>query len=242
MDARARYDSIAEFYDETVRDDFSDPGTSALLQLPPALGSARVLDVACGQGRVSRELARRGANVVGIDISEELLVIARNAEAELPLGITYLRGDVAQPDVLPGDDKGFDGVVCNFGLSDIDDLDGALTTVERVLRQGGWFVFSILSPSFPGWDEDAPSSWSPESGYYREGWWLATNSGFRGRVGANHRMLSTYLNALVRHRLCLEQAVEPDPGEAWAARAPGRAAVPVYFVARCRKGVSQTPA
>jgi ubiquinone/menaquinone biosynthesis C-methylase UbiE len=238
MDTGAQYDSIARFYDEIVRDDLRDPGTSALLELTSALESTRVLDVACGQGRISRELARRGATVVGIDISEELLVIARNAEAELPLGVTYLRGDVAQPDVLLGEGEGFDGVACNFGLSDIDDLDGALTTVERVLRQGGWFVFSILSPYFPGWDKDAPSSWSPDAGYYREEWWLAANSGFRGRVGANHRMLSTYLNALVRHGLYVEQAVEPDPGEAWAARVPGRAAVPVYLVARCRKGVT----
>jgi SAM-dependent methyltransferase len=170
---------------------------------------------------------------VGIDVSDALLRIARDVEERHPMGITYLRADATHPDVL--ERERFDGVVCNFGLSDIDDLDGVLQTVDRVLSDGGWFVFSILHPCFPGWDADAPSSWAPDKGYYTEGWWLAENTGFRGRVGATHRMLATYLNALRRHHLLLDQVIEPVPGEEWEARAPGRAAVPVYFVARCLK-------
>jgi hypothetical protein len=71
-------------------------------------------------------------------------------------------------------------------------------------------VFSILHPCFPGSGDDAPSSWPPE-GYFREGWWLASNTGFRGAVGSQFRMLSTYLNALVRHGFVLDRAVEPPP-------------------------------
>jgi len=43
----------------------------------------------------------------------------------------------------------------------------------------------------PGWNRDAPSSWPPGLGYFREGWWLASNPGFWGKVGSSHRMLST---------------------------------------------------
>ena len=93
----------------------------------------------------------------------------------------------------------------------------------------------ILHPCFPGWDADAPSSWAPGGGYYREGWWLARNPGFRGRVGANHRMLSTYLNLLVLHHLNIERVVEPAPGPEWDARMPNADPVPVYLVARCQK-------
>jgi hypothetical protein len=42
-----------------------------------------------------------------------------------------------------------------------------------------------------GWDADAPSSWPPGAGYNTEGSWLAENTGFRGKVGSNHRMPST---------------------------------------------------
>lgn len=233
MTPPARYDEIDDVYDRSVGDDLTDPATAALLGLLPACEGRRVLDLACGQGRVSRELARRGAAVVGIDVSAALLERARAAEARRPVGIGYVLADAARPDTLPGET--FDGVVCNFGLADIDDLDGALATVSRVLPGGGWFVFSILHPCFPGWDADAPSTWPPDAGYYAEGWWRASNTGYRGTVGANHRMLSTYLNRLVRHGLAPTDVVEPPPGDEWSARAPGRSPVPVYLVARCRK-------
>jgi hypothetical protein len=49
-------------------------------------------------------------------------------------------------------------------------------------------------------------------------------------------MLSTYLNALLRHGLHLEEVAEPDFPAAWAAAAPEKDPVPVYLVIRCRKG------
>jgi SAM-dependent methyltransferase len=233
MPPTARYDEIDDVYDRSVGDDTGDPATVALLELVPACDGRRVLDLACGQGRVTRELAGRGATVIGVDISPSLLERARAAESRRPVGITYLLADAASPHTLAGET--FDGVVCNFGLSDIDDLDGALATVARLLSDGGWFVFSLLHPCFPGWDEDAPSAWPPEGGYYAEGWWRASNSGYRGQVGANHRTLSTYFNRLIRHGLAPTDVIEPPPGDAWSARAPGKAAVPVYLVARCRR-------
>lgn len=89
-------------------------------------------------------------------------------------------------------------------------------------------MFSVLHPCFPGWDKDAPSSW-PDGGYFQEGWWQADNTGFRGKVGANHRTLSTYLNGLRRHGLTLAILTEPEPDAEWAARKPGSAAVPVHL-------------
>lgn len=160
--APARYDEIAGFYDGVVGDAVDDPATGALLDLAGFARRLRLLDLACGQGRIARELARRGARVVGVDISEALLDKARAAENAEPLGISYLHADVTSPASLAGEI--FDGVVCNFGLSDIDDLAAALATIARVLRTGGWFALSILHPCFPGWDADAPSSWRRQCG------------------------------------------------------------------------------
>jgi SAM-dependent methyltransferase len=234
--AGARYDDMADFYDAKAGQSVADPATAEALRLSGFVRGMRVLDAACGQGRVARELARRGAQVTGVDISAALLTIASALETDQPHGIRYVQADVTGTDVLAGED--FDGAVCNYGLTDIDNLDGLMTTLARLVRPGGWFVFSLLHPCFPGWDRDAPSSWRPEFGYFREGWWLASSSGFRGRVGAQHRMLSTYLNSLARHGFALEEVAEPVPEPEWAGRLPGAAPVPLYLAARYRRTAS----
>jgi SAM-dependent methyltransferase len=221
MTSSARYDAVADFYDQFSPDVYEDPATAALLELIGDVSGLRVLDLACGQGRLTREMARRGARVVGADISARLLDIARARESERSQGISYVRTDAASPDTLAGET--FDGVACSFGLSDVDDLDGAIATVTRVLRPGGFFAFSILHPCFPGWaTKQASPSWNPERGYYQEGWWRASSPahGLRPKVGANHRMLSTYLNALARHGLVVGQTVEPPPSSDWLAEPP----------------------
>jgi ubiquinone/menaquinone biosynthesis C-methylase UbiE len=225
----ARYDEVADAYAAMFGDAVDDPATSALLELLGPVRATRLLDVPCGQGRVARELVRRGATVVAVDISEALLERARAAEGENAIGITYLRADVTEADALAG--EAFDTVVCNYGLSDIDDIDGMLDMVARVLRPGGAFVFSILHPCFPGWGEDVSASW-PRGGYYEEGWWRAegSSSDLRRQVGSNHRMLSTYLNALVSRGFVIERVAEPAPP--WDL--PGVDLVPMFFAVRCR--------
>jgi 2-polyprenyl-3-methyl-5-hydroxy-6-metoxy-1,4-benzoquinol methylase len=235
--ARARYDQIADYYLTVVGVVPGDSTARTLVDLAGDVRGLRVLDLACGQGRITRELARRGASVVGIDLSDALLEMARTAENEAPLGITYLDGDVTSASALAGET--FDLVTCSHGLADIDDLDGSLATVARVLRPGGRFVFSILHPCFPGWDDTAPSSWPREAGYFAEGWWLATNPGIRGKVGSSHRTLSTYCNALIGHRLAIEEVVEPEPDPGLRARQaaalPGTGPLPMFLVMRCRR-------
>jgi ubiquinone/menaquinone biosynthesis C-methylase UbiE len=152
-----RYDAIADFYDAAVAGDVRDVGSVALLDFAGDVRGRRVADIACGQGRIARELARRGADVVAVDVSDALLAKALAAGRDDQLGVIYVRADVTVAGALAGET--FDGVVCNDGLSDIDDLDGVLATVSRVLKPAAWFVFSILHPCFPGWDEHAPSSW-----------------------------------------------------------------------------------
>jgi SAM-dependent methyltransferase len=232
----ARYDQIADFYEGFAPDLYNDPPTVALLRLLGDVRGLRLLDVACGHGRLTRELARRGAQTVGIDISPALLDKARAREAETPMGNIYVEVDAASPQALEG--ELFDGSVCGFGLSDIDDLDGAIATVARVLSIGGFFAFSLLHPCFPGSAaNEASPSWPPRSGYYNEGWWLADKPahGLRPKVGANHRMLSTYLNTLSRHDLLVEEVAEPPPPPEWVEAAADEEPVPIYLVVQCRR-------
>jgi SAM-dependent methyltransferase len=232
----ARYDAFADFYEQFAPDAYDDPAMAALLRLIGDVTGLRILDLACGHGRLTRELAQRGGHVVGLDISIGLLEKARAREAASPLHISYVHADATSSQALAG--ELFDAVTCSFGLLDIDDLDGAAATVARVLRPGGFFSFSMLHPCFPGWPtKQASPNWQPGQGYYREGWWLAETPahGLRPRVGANHRMLSTYLNTFARHGLAIEEVAEPPPILEWLADPPGVGPVPVYFVARYRR-------
>jgi len=218
--AAARYDAIADWYVEFTR----DWGTELHALLPEDLLGQRVLDLACGYGTASRYLAGRGARVTGVDLSAGLLSRARQFESDQGLGIGYVHGDATSTDWWDG--EAYDGVLCNMALMDIDDLDGALSTVAAVLAPGGWFSFSVFHPCYPGGPEGSWSglpSWAPDRGYAREGWWSTAGAGVRGHAGANHRMLSTYLNAVVGAGLVLEQLAERGTS------------VPVTLIARCRR-------
>jgi SAM-dependent methyltransferase len=231
----ARYDQHATFYRESNPDFVQDSPSLALVELVGPLEGTRVVDIACGGGRMTRELARRGARVTGLDVSAALLEYAGAAEAAEPLGIVYVHGDCTSPGVLAG--QLFDSAVSHFGLTDIDDLDGCLATVARLVRPGGTFTFSILHPCFPGWGDERSASWRPAGGYYEEGYWVAEGglSVLRQRVGANHRMLSTYLNALVRHGLAVERVAEPGMPGGWTEARPDADPVPVFLVVRSRR-------
>jgi SAM-dependent methyltransferase len=241
----ARYDDVADFYAAGWTDDLGDSVSAGLLRLLGPAAGRRVLEIACGHGRISRALARGGAQVTGVDISQALIAKARSAEQAEPLGIRYLGADAAGAGLLAGtgpladaggppDQETFDAVVCSFGLSDIDDLDGVIRNVRRLLRPGGCFVCSLLHPCFPG-GPGVSGSW-PSGGTYRdEGWWRAGDelSTLRRQVGANHRTLATYLNTLRRHGLWLDEVAEPEPDPGWATTAADAARGPVFLVVRC---------
>jgi 2-polyprenyl-3-methyl-5-hydroxy-6-metoxy-1,4-benzoquinol methylase len=230
--AHSRYDAVADYYIAGFNSTDDEVSMALLDMLGPPSG-LRILDVACGHGRLTRELARRGADVTGIDLSGKLIGKAREVEQNDPLGIRYVHADVTAPNVLSR--AAFDAATCSFGLSDIDSLDRAIAVVSHALRPRGRFVFSILHPCFPG-GKDISGSWPPTGRYYDEGRWTAEDalSTLRRQVGANHRMLSTYLNALRAHDLWLDQLAEPLPAPAWD-QAHDADRKPVYLVARSVK-------
>jgi ubiquinone/menaquinone biosynthesis C-methylase UbiE len=236
--SRARYDEFAQWYDESVRGE-TNVGNFALpylFELMGAVGGRSVLDLACGQGRIARELARHGARVTGVDLSGQLLAIARQHEEQEPLGIHYVQDNAEQ--LLSIGDLEFDGVVCNMALMDIDDLSAAVSAVRRVLKAGGWFVLNITHPCFqsPGaqWLEAPDGTVSREIHvYFQEGFWRSDNSqGLRNKVGAHHRMLSTYLNAFVAAGFVMARMLEPKAEGIVATQVPGYAVVPAFLMVK----------
>ncbi len=99
---------------------------------------ARVLEVGCGTGAVSRVLAARPgvAAVVGVDPSPGLLARARTLAADLG----NLSFQVADGRALPFGDAEFDAVVFHTTLCHVPEPERALAEAHRVLRPGGWLA------------------------------------------------------------------------------------------------------
>ncbi|MAG13854.1 MAG: hypothetical protein CMN78_04595 [Spirochaetales bacterium] len=110
----AKYDEIAEWYDSqrSLISADRDVVFSTLVSMLGEITGKHICDLACGQGLLTHELASRGASVVGIDISDELIGIARRNEEMDPAGVTYHIDDAET--LASVDDACFDGVVCNL--------------------------------------------------------------------------------------------------------------------------------
>jgi ubiquinone/menaquinone biosynthesis C-methylase UbiE len=237
--ADAAYDAIAGWYEQYLEGPlYREIVLPALLELIGDVRERVVLDLACGQGLIARALAARGARMTGVDISLKLLEIARGYEQRAPLGIEYIQDD-AQVLTALGDAQ-FDGTVCNLASMDIPDLAATYRAVQRVLKAHGWFVCSITHPCFEvpqgRWvtDEDGVVA-RAVSGYFAEGFWRSNDpNGVRGKIGAYHRTLSTYLNALADAGFALERLVEPEATGHRAEQVPGNREVPSILVMRTR--------
>lgn len=106
------------------------------------LAGRRVLDVGCGGGLVAEALARCGAEVTGLDVSERALAVARAHAASGGLRIRY---EVGRAEALPFADGGFDAVICADCLEHVDDLERVISEVSRVLVDGGAFCFDTFN-------------------------------------------------------------------------------------------------
>lgn len=111
----------------------------AYLSLLRLADGERVLDVGCGSGVVTREIARRvgvRGRVVGLDPSPALLMVARELAQETGLGdrMDFREGSVLE---LPFPDRSFDAVLCVTVLSHVPGGEAAIPELARVLRPGG---------------------------------------------------------------------------------------------------------
>lgn len=237
---KSRYDVIADWYDNLVSSGnlIGDIVLSSLFDLLGNVEGQEICDLACGQGRITRELANRDAKVVGVDISADLIAIAQSKGVSN--NVKYLVDDAETLSKI--EDNRFDVVVCNLALMDIADIDKTVNTVWRILRDGGYFVFSITHPCFEAphaqWITAPDGTISREiTTYFKEEFWRSNNpEGVRGKVGAHHRMLSTYLNALTRVGFMIAQILEPKPTDDKTNKE--YQIIPAFMLVKCVKRLS----
>ena len=108
------------------------------------LSGQRVLDVGCGGGILADSMARKGANVLGIDLSTKALKIAQlhALEAQTP-SIDYR--EVSAEDLADEQPGQFDAVTCMEMLEHVPDPSSIVQACSRLVKPGGWVFFSTLN-------------------------------------------------------------------------------------------------
>lgn len=174
----------------------------ALFSLLGDVRGKHILDAGCGQGYLARLLAKRGAIVTGVEPAVGLYNYAVQREKTAPLGITYLQQDLS---LLDSFQQCFDFVIANMVFTDIPAYEAAIHNCIVALKQHGRLIFSILHPCF----DDPQANWDAKGyvevrEYFQERALPQTFGHFF------HRILSSYLNLVIREGCNIQKVVEPQ--------------------------------
>lgn len=205
--AEDAYDAIADEYAEDVptnayNANLEFPGTTGLI---PEVDGRRILDAGCGTGIYTEWLLDRGADVVGVDVSEAMLDQAREAVGDRA---EFRRATLGDP--LPFADDEFDGVVSALVLDYVEDWGRAFDEFARVLASGGFVVFSVVHPLDT---LDETENYFETERYVKE--WSVDVPCYRRPLGA---MFDPVIEAGFR----IDEVCEPQPTEAFAEKRPER--------------------
>lgn len=106
----------------------------------------KILDAGCGNGYFSRALAKKGANVIGVDQSQVLIQFCKEKEKIQNLGIEFFAESLDNLSML--NDESFDLIVSNIVFIDVLPYEKAFKELARVLKPLGRFIWSNLHPAF----------------------------------------------------------------------------------------------
>lgn len=172
-----------------------------IFALAGEVAGARILDAGCGEGYLSRMLAKRGALVTGVEPAPGLYALCADRERREPLGINYINRDLIELALPPGQ---FDLVIANMMLMDVPDYQAAIHMLATMARPEGHLILTLLHPCF----EESGASW-PQTRAVRTSEYFAEHERPQRFGTLFHRPLSAYVNLLLDEGLTLRRMVEP---------------------------------
>lgn len=137
FDSKKGYDKYASFYDKKTvfLDSFEQRVIGKMLR---CVKGRKILDAGCGTGRLIDKLLASGANVAAIDISPEMLRIAKKKFQN----VKFVEGDVEN---LPFEDECFDIVIASFLIVHLKNPQKFFDEAYRVLKPGGIFIVTNIN-------------------------------------------------------------------------------------------------
>lgn len=203
----------------------------------------KILDLGCGEGGYSIELAKRKAEVVSIDCSVQAIQYASEQAEKNGLFIEhYVRNS---NDLFGIDDNTFDIVLCSMMLMDCEDFDGTIREIARVLKPGGKLIASVLHPCFSGNHEKGIGRQGKGierqvivMNYFEPTIWEAPLYMGKTPVVWRHRTMEDYIKTFIRNGLTIVDIDEPKATDEQAKISTSMAwlqKIPLYLFWELRK-------
>lgn len=191
------------------------------LELMGDVTGLKILDLGCGEGGYARKLAAQGAEVTAIDCSEMAIGYAISAAAQQQLSISHLVRN--SNDLFDIANESFDIVLCAMMMMDVEDLNGTLKEISRVLKKQGKVFVSILHPCFK---PPVEHHWVKEKGiaqvvvrnYFSPTEWEGNIAGIEQPVIYRHKTLSEYVKVFLANGFYISDMNEPVPTAEQAAK------------------------
>lgn len=237
------YDELIERGEDTYQKKVILPN---LLRLVEPKAGKKILDLGCGQGFFSREFAKMGASVSGVDISKELIALARKNS---PKHIVFEVSSADRLAFIPS--ASVDVIVTILAIQNIENIDGVFHECARVLKPGGKFfmvmnhpTFRVLKESSWGWDEKTKTQYRRVERYLSE-----MTAKIEMRPGADksvhtisfHRPLQFYFKKLNKYGFAVTRLEEwishkkSQKGPRASAEDKARKEIPLFLLLEARK-------
>ena len=164
-----------------------------------------ILEIGCGGAQCSIAFAKQGANVTGMDISEEQLKFAKKLAQENKVNVKFYQHDIR--DLKPIKSNSQDIVFSAWALHYVDDLSKCFKEVKRVLKKNGLIVFSLDRPFYRTVDS---KTLKLKDSYFNTGKQTLTFSDPTKQFVCYTHTISELYNLLVETGFSVEKILEPD--------------------------------
>lgn len=223
----------------------------AVKKLLPELHGKSILDLGCGSGRFSFLFEEfQPKSILGIDFSEEMINIARELGSQRKSNVEFIQGDIEDLSSIAA--ESIDFVFSSTVLHFIQNIDGVLKEIHRVLKPKGDCIFTVIHPVYSAQYPIAKDAGSfPEESDWKIRYlnkamrayvqpWIQYNPEIENFLTYSyHHTMGDYINSIIGAGLRLKSLTEPCPPIEWATEKPKRyhgfLDIPTYAVFHIEK-------